>query len=146
VFCWPRALLALLAPVLGGEGAAAAPGPLTPGPSPPSTGARGENRTRAPTREAPTMTATATILREIHRLRRQAAELQARIDQGPRQLKAQHARIARQEETLRQAQDAVKHLKVTMHEKDVSLKATQQQIAKYEKQLNEVTSKKEFDA
>jgi uncharacterized protein len=92
------------------------------------------------------MSTPAAILREIHRLRRHAADLQARIDQGPRQTKAQHAKVARQEETLQQAHEALKKLKVTMHEKEVSLKATQQQIAKYEKQLNEAASKKEYDA
>src|SRR4029077_17782541 len=36
-------------------------------------------------------------------------------------------------------------LKVALHEKEVSLKAQQQVVAKHEKQLNEATSRKEYD-
>ena len=35
---------------------------------------------------------------------------------------------------------------MTLHEKEVSLKATHAQIVKHEKQINEIGSKKEFDA
>jgi predicted nucleic acid-binding Zn-ribbon protein len=86
------------------------------------------------------------VLRELHRLRRFARDLQNRIEQGPHTLKNQQARITRQEETLRQTQEGLKKLKVTMHDREVSLKTTQQQIAKYQKQQNEAVSKKEYDA
>jgi len=92
------------------------------------------------------MPGPANIFREIHRLRRHAKDLQTRIEQSPRQLKAHQANVARKEDDLRQAQDAIKKLKVKMHEDEVSLKATQQQIAKYQKQFNEATVKKEYDA
>jgi predicted nucleic acid-binding Zn-ribbon protein len=92
------------------------------------------------------MPGPAPIFREIHRLRRHARDLQARIEQGPRALKAQQARVAHQEEGLRQAQEALKHLKVTVHSKEVTLKTTNQNVAKYEKQLNEAAGKKEYDA
>jgi predicted nucleic acid-binding Zn-ribbon protein len=91
------------------------------------------------------MAGPAVILREIHRLRRFARDLQTKIEQGPRALKAQQARVGRQEEALRQAQDGLKRLKVTMHDKEVTLKTTLQQITKYEKQQNEAVSKKEYD-
>src|SRR5689334_20522616 len=92
------------------------------------------------------MPGPAVILREIHRLRRFAEDLQTRIEQTPRLLKAQQGRIGRQEETLRQAQEGLKRLKVTMHEKEVSLRTALQQVTKYEKQQNEAGSKKEYDA
>jgi hypothetical protein len=92
------------------------------------------------------MPASATTLREIHRLRRHAKDLQGRIDQQPRLLKARQALVAKQEENLHDAQEKVKHLKVTIHEKEVTLRTVNQQIAKHEKQLNEATSKKEYDA
>jgi uncharacterized protein len=85
-------------------------------------------------------------LREIHRLRRAAKDLTERIDAGPKQIKAQHAAVARHEENLKKAQDELKHLKVHTHEKEVSLKAASEQIKKYEKQLNDIMSKKEYDA
>src|SRR5262249_17352432 len=68
------------------------------------------------------------------------------INRGPQTIKAHQEKTAKHEELLHQAQDSIKKLKVTLHEKEVSLKAQQQVVAKHEKQLNEVTSRKEYDA
>src|SRR5262245_26021624 len=92
------------------------------------------------------MPGPASLMREIHRLRRFARDLQEQIDRLPRQQKAHQAKIARQEELLKQEQEAVKRLKVAGHEKEVSLKTTHGQIARYEQQRNEATAKKEYDA
>ncbi len=92
------------------------------------------------------MAGPAATLREIHRLRRHAKNLQEEIERVPRLLKAQQAKVTRAEEALRQAQEALKRLKVATHEKEVLLKTTHQQIAKHEKQRNEASSKKEYDA
>jgi predicted nucleic acid-binding Zn-ribbon protein len=85
-------------------------------------------------------------MREIHRLRSHAKDLQDRINRGPIQLRAQQANVTKQEEALRQGQDEIKKLKVTMHDKEVSLKTKNQNIVKHEKQLNQAASKKEYDA
>jgi predicted nucleic acid-binding Zn-ribbon protein len=92
------------------------------------------------------MPGLAVLMREIHRLRRFAHDLQEQIDRVPRQLKTQQAKVARQEEVQRETQDAIKRLKITAHEKEVTLKSTLSQISKHEKQLNEAASKKEYDA
>jgi uncharacterized protein len=92
------------------------------------------------------MSGPAVLFREIHRLRRFAHELQEQIDRIPRQQKIQQGKVAHQEEMLRQAQDAIKHLKVEIHSKEGSLKSLHTQIAKYQKQLNGAESKKEYDA
>ena len=85
-------------------------------------------------------------LREIHRLRRHARDLQAEIDRGPYQLKARRTVAAKAEEAYHAAQDALKKLKVATHEKEGSLKSAHQQIAKYERQLDEAADKKQYDA
>lgn len=90
------------------------------------------------------MTAPALVFKEIHRLMSHAAELEKRVAQGPRNLKAQQLALARQEENLQAAQDHLKHLKVGILEKEASIKATQAQIAKHEK--SEISNKKEYDA
>ncbi len=92
------------------------------------------------------MAGPAAILAEIHRLRTYSRDLQERIDRAPRQAKAQQNVIAQREEDLKHGQDVVKRLKVALHEHDVSVKAEQQLIKKYEKQLSDITSKKEYDA
>jgi uncharacterized protein len=88
----------------------------------------------------------AAILRELHRLRRHARDLQNEIERGPRMLKAHEAKVAREEESVHEAHERIKRLKVQTHEKEVSLKEKQQQIAKHEQQMNQATSKKEYDA
>jgi predicted nucleic acid-binding Zn-ribbon protein len=92
------------------------------------------------------MAGPAEIFRQIHRLRRFARDLQEQLDRIPRQRKAQQTKVAGQEELYRECQDALKHLKIAIHDKEVTLKTTHGQVAKYQKQLNEAGSKKEYDA
>src|SRR5262245_41076103 len=92
------------------------------------------------------MAGLVALLRQLHRMHRHVHDLREQLQRLPFTLKAQKARLARQEEAYREAQDALKHLKVATHEKEVTLKTKNQQIAKYEKQREELTSKKEFDA
>jgi len=92
------------------------------------------------------MAGPAETLREIHRLRRHTKTLQDEIERLPGLLKARQAKVARAEEAVRDAQETLKKLKVVTREKEVTLQTTQQLIAKHEKQRNEATSKKEYDA
>ena len=92
------------------------------------------------------MAGPAAILREIHRLRSHATELQSRINLAPKQLKAQQNVIAKREEELKEGHETLKRYKVTIHEREVSVKAENDLIKKYEKQLNDIHSKKEYDA
>jgi predicted nucleic acid-binding Zn-ribbon protein len=92
------------------------------------------------------MSGPAEIIREIHRLRRFARDLQEQIDRGPRQLQIQQARVKRQEDALHEAQDTLKKLKVQVHDKESSLKTTHAQVVKHKGQLNAAASKKEYDA
>src|SRR5258708_25645106 len=92
------------------------------------------------------MSAPGPILRELHRHLKHAADLHTRIIQMPKTLQAQQTRVRKQEEILHNAQDAIKKLKVTIHDKESQIKTRRQQIAKYEKQREEITSKKEYDA
>jgi predicted nucleic acid-binding Zn-ribbon protein len=91
------------------------------------------------------MSGPADIFRELHRLRRHARDLHDQIERGPRTIKLHLAKIARQEEALHEANEAVKKLKVANHQKEVTLKEKQQLIAKYEEQRNRATTRKEYD-
>ncbi len=92
------------------------------------------------------MTATLNdVLREVHRLRKFLRDLQNEIDGLPRLKKAHEAKLARQEQNLKSAQDAIKHLKAENHEREVSLKSTHQQLQKYEKQMPDMKSPKEIE-
>jgi uncharacterized protein len=92
------------------------------------------------------MAGPASLLREIHRLRRFARDLQEQIDRIPRQRKAYQAKLAKAEQSLREEQEAVKRLKVTASDKEKQLKAKGELIERYSRQLNDAHSKKEYDA
>ena len=86
-----------------------------------------------------------TVLREIHRLRRHLRDLQTETERLPRLLKAHQAKVAKQEQQLKDAQEGVKHLKVANSDKELSLKSITQQLAKYERQLDDMNTPKEVD-
>lgn len=92
------------------------------------------------------MPGVSEVLREIHRLRRHAREMQQELDRAPIVLKAHKAKADKIDAAYHEAQDALKKLKVATHEKEVSLKTCNQQIAKYEKQRDEVTDTKQMEA
>jgi predicted nucleic acid-binding Zn-ribbon protein len=96
--------------------------------------------------ENDTMSGPAALFREIHRLHRFAADLREQIERTPRQIKAHQTRLAQLEQAQRDDQEALKKLKVTLHEKEVSLKATGEHLRKWERQLGDIMSKKEYDA
>jgi predicted nucleic acid-binding Zn-ribbon protein len=90
------------------------------------------------------MAAPAHILKDIHRLKRHIKDLEAKLEQGPKAHRAHQLKVAGAEDALHKAQEGMKHLKVTIHEKEVSIKAAQQGIEKLEK--TPVSNKKEYDA
>jgi predicted nucleic acid-binding Zn-ribbon protein len=92
------------------------------------------------------MPGTAVLMRQIHNLRRFLRDLQEQVERAPRQHKAQQAKVTRQEDAAKENLEAIKRLKMSVHEKEVTLKTTHGQIAKHQKQLNEAASKKEYDA
>ena len=91
------------------------------------------------------MPGPAVILKELHRLRRFIKDLDAKIEQAPRQLAVQQKKLALQEEAAKGAHEHVKHLALQIREKEGNVKAVQTQIKKYEKQRDEAANRKEYD-
>jgi predicted nucleic acid-binding Zn-ribbon protein len=87
-----------------------------------------------------------TALREIHLLHERVRDIRQHMDQGPRQLKKYQAKIENQQKRLADLHDEIKHLKVSIRDKEAELKANEQKIARYEQQRNTAGSKKEYDA
>ena len=92
-----------------------------------------------------TMPGPAVILKELHRLRRHIKDLETKIEQAPKQLAVQQKKLAFQEEAFKQVQEHVKNMAIAIRDKEGSIKATQQQILKYEKQLDTAANRKEYD-
>ncbi len=86
------------------------------------------------------------ILRDLHRLRRHIKGLQDEIERAPRQIKAQHAKVTRLEEGLKVVHDDVNKVKLTIRQDEAALKELQQQIARWQQQMKEITSNKEYVA
>lgn len=85
-------------------------------------------------------------LRECHRLRKHLRELQSEIDHGPRVMKAQQNRLKAEQDAHQFAHDTIQKLKLKIREDEGSLKQANQQLLKYEKQLEDAGSSKEYDA
>lgn len=85
-------------------------------------------------------------LREIHRLRRYAKSLQDKLDELPKRLDILTQRLAYQEEERRKAKEHIDKLKVKAKEDELSLQSTLDKIERFTKQLNDIISKREYDA
>ncbi|MER3415232.1 MAG: hypothetical protein C4297_03340 [Gemmataceae bacterium] len=92
------------------------------------------------------MSTNLEILRALHLKHLQVRRLREQAEELPRLLRRHQARVALQQKQLEELQDLIKHLKVTIHEKEVSLKTAQQKKNRYQQQLDSATSKKEYDA
>ena len=92
------------------------------------------------------MAGLVNLLRELHRIHRQARDLREGLARLPLQFKAQRAKAEKHENALKQAQEALKRVKVAVKEKESAIKSKTEQIEKWERQRKEVTTKKEFDA
>lgn len=90
----------------------------------------------------------AATLRELHRLRRHAKNLEDEIERLPRMFKAQQTKVAQHEKVHKQTSDAITKLKLGIKDKEGKLKDTHLLMAKYEKQREAAASlgKKEYDA
>lgn len=91
-------------------------------------------------------TAVASTLRELHRLRRHLRDLQTEIDQGPRVLKMQRDQLAAEEQGHKDAHETIKRLKLKQKDDEITLKQTEDNLAKFQAQLNSAGSTKEFRA
>ena len=85
-------------------------------------------------------------LRTLHRLHRQKADLQSRIDSGPRQLVASTARVTTGEEKQAGLKDLLKKTQVLANEKQLLLKQREDKIHDFQAKLNAAKSNEEFQA
>jgi hypothetical protein len=92
------------------------------------------------------MSANAEVLRELHRIHRQLADLRERLERGPKQVKASKAGLAQQEQAEAVAKEAITRAKVAADEKQLQLKQRESRILDLKGKLNAATSNKEYQA
>jgi predicted nucleic acid-binding Zn-ribbon protein len=92
------------------------------------------------------MVFTATVLRELHRIHKQLADLHERAERGPRQLKARELNLAKLTEELTKLQGEAKAAKMRADQKQLLLKSGEDKIVNLEAKLNAAQSNREYQA
>jgi len=92
------------------------------------------------------MAVSAELLRLLHRIHQQLADLQERLARGPRQIAVRQANAAEAEQALAAAQQAVKQTKMAADRKQLDLKSSENKIGDLKVKLNGASSNKEFHA
>lgn len=89
---------------------------------------------------------TPELFKELHALRKHLRDLQAEIDAGPRVHKTRTNQLQAAKLSLEAAHESIKQLKLKQKNDEGSLKQEEQTLDKYERQLTEAKSSKEFEA
>lgn len=84
------------------------------------------------------------LLRVLHRMLRQQHDLQDQIARGPKRLSGAREKEQRYAKALEQRQQELKDLRMKADRKQLELKEREQQIVKYDQQLNEAATNKEY--
>lgn len=92
------------------------------------------------------MSATAGVLRELHRIHRQLNDLRERLDRGPKQIKARQATVAKLEGELAQAKTDSKAARIGADQKQLLLKSGESKIRELKVKLNAASSNREYQA
>jgi predicted nucleic acid-binding Zn-ribbon protein len=83
-------------------------------------------------------------LRTLHRIHRQLADLQDRLQRGPRQIRAAEANVKKCEGEVAAAKDAYKHAKMASDDKQLQLKQREAKLKDFEAKLFAAQSNKEY--
>ncbi|MBU4270630.1 MAG: phospholipase [Planctomycetes bacterium] len=87
-----------------------------------------------------------SILRTLHRIHRQLADLKERLDRGPRQVRAVDANVKRNEDALEKIRAEAKVLRVASDRKQLQLKVGEDKIKDLRRKLNAAASNREYQA
>ena len=84
------------------------------------------------------------VLRTLHRIHRQLADLHERKDRGPRQIRANEAGVAHREKELAQVRNEGKAMRMAVDQKQLQLKAGEEKIKDHKRKLNAAASNREY--
>ena len=85
------------------------------------------------------------LLRRLHSLHNQLAELESQLQRGPRQIKAGEAIVQEATQNLESARQDVKKATMACDEKQLQLKSREDRIEDLKSKLNTAASNKEFN-
>ena len=84
------------------------------------------------------------LLRTLHRIHGQLADLQDRLQRGPRQVRAAEANVKKSEADVAAAKDAFKQAKIASDEKQLQLRQREAKLKDFEAKLFAAQSNKEY--
>ena len=96
--------------------------------------------------ESNLMTATSDLLKELHRLHKQLADLSERLDAGPRKVKASTGMVALRETEKSQAAEDLKSARMAVDQKQLDLKTGEGKISDVKVKLNTANNNREYQA
>lgn len=88
----------------------------------------------------------ASILRTLHRIQRQLADLKERLDRGPRQVRATETNVKRNEDALEKIRAEAKALRMAADQKQLQLKVGEDKIKDLRRKLNAAATNREYQA
>lgn len=91
-------------------------------------------------------TVSAAVLRTLHRIHSQLADLRGRLERGPKQVVAHKASVAKLEQALAVAENQVKEARKAADGKQLDIRDSEAKIEKWNTQLNSASSNTEFHA
>ena len=92
------------------------------------------------------MAVTAAVLRELHHLHQQLAELRDRVERGPKQIRARESNAAQLKAKVDEARARAQETQVAINRKQLDLKAGEQKVVDLRAKLNAASSNKEYQA
>ncbi|MCA9213008.1 MAG: hypothetical protein KDB27_08085 [Planctomycetales bacterium] len=92
------------------------------------------------------MSVTAEVLRTLHRIHRQLADLTSRYERGPKRINSGQAAIDALKQEVQEAKETVKRNRMTTDEKDLQLRERENRIADLKSKLNTASSNREYQA
>src|SRR4029079_6062370 len=86
------------------------------------------------------------VLRDLHTYLLRIHTISEELEEGPRRLKRLQNKVTTAEKALADHHAALKAVKVAINDREVSVKANAEKIKKHKRDLDGITSKKEYDA
>jgi predicted nucleic acid-binding Zn-ribbon protein len=91
-----------------------------------------------------TTTVSLDVLRTLHRILKQLADLKDRRERGPRQIRAGEAGIKQREEDLSKVREELKTMRKNIDQKQLQMKSNEQKIKDLNTKLNTAASNREY--
>jgi len=90
--------------------------------------------------------ASTSVLRTLHRIQRQLADLHERLDRGPRKARAAEANVQRCETALSQTKDTLQSLHMAVDRQQLQLRSGEDKVKELRGKLNSATNNREYQA